>query len=49
MVAGAAAFGGLFGIIGFVYLVAQFTPFFVGLSLLGGIYFMLRWISDRQT
>jgi curved DNA-binding protein CbpA len=49
LIAAAATFGSLFGIILFVYLVAQFTPFFVGLVVLAGIYGMLRWISDRQT
>jgi preprotein translocase subunit Sec63 len=46
LIAGAATFGGLFGII---YLVAQFTPVFVALSVLGVIYVGLRWLSGRQT
>jgi curved DNA-binding protein CbpA len=49
LIAAVATFGSLFGIILFVYLVAKFTPFFVALLVLAGIYGMLRWISDRQT
>jgi curved DNA-binding protein CbpA len=49
LIAGAATFGSLFGIILLVYLVAQFTPVFVALSVLGVIYVGLRWLSDRQT
>jgi uncharacterized protein YukE len=49
LIAAGATFGSLFGIILFIYLVAQFTPFFIGLLGLAGIYGMLKWISDRQT